>query len=125
MKMNERMKVLEMLKNGTITVEEAEKLLRAVDENHSEVEVLKKSTSKTFNIDINSADGDNVHINLPLNLLKLFKGKAIKFGGSDKVNEVIDQLDFDQLLDMAENGAIGEIVNIKSADGDTVVINVK
>jgi hypothetical protein len=123
--MNERMKVLEMLKNGTITVEEAEKLLRAVDENHSEVEVLKKSTSKTFNIDINSADGDNVHINLPLNLLKLFKGKAIKFGGSDKVNEVIDQLDFDQLLDMAENGAIGEIVNIKSADGDTVVINVK
>jgi hypothetical protein len=123
--MNERLKILEMLKNGTITVEEAEKLLKAVDENHSEVEVLKKNTSKTFNIDINSADGDTVHVNLPLNLLKLFKGKAIKFGGNDKVNEVIDQLDFDQLLEMAENGAIGEIVNIKSADGDTVVINVK
>ena len=37
----------------------------------------------------------------------------------------MSQIDFDQLMAMIESGAVGELVNIKSSDGDTVVINVQ
>lgn len=121
--MNERMKILEMLQQGIISIEEAEKLLKALDGNLIEAKPVS-TTGKILNIDINSAAGDVVKVKLPLNLMRLFKGKKINFGNGT-ANEVMDQIDFDQILEMIENGAMGELVNIQSAEGDTVIINVQ
>lgn len=123
--MNERVKILEMLQKGLISVEEAEKLLRAIDENMPEEKPTNTPTNgKMLNIDINSSDGDVVKVKLPLNLIRLFKGKKFNFGNG-RTNEVMDLVDFDQLIEMIDNGAIGELVNIKSADGDIVIVNVQ
>lgn len=121
--MNERVKILEMLQQGIISVEEAEKLLRAIDENVIEVKEVQ-TAGKILNIDINSSDGDVVKVKLPLNLIRLLNGKNISIGNG-KANDVMSQIDFDQLMAMIESGAVGELVNIKSSDGDTVVINVQ
>lgn len=122
--MNERVKILEMLQQGIISVEEAEKLLRAIDENVVEVIKEVQTAGKILNIDINSSDGDVVKVKLPLNLIRLLNGKNISIGNG-KANDVMSQIDFDQLMAMIESGAVGELVNIKSSDGDTVVINVQ
>lgn len=40
-------------------------------------------------------------------------------------NESLKNIDFASLLSLAEQGVIGEIVNIKSADGDIIKIVVE
>jgi len=68
-------------------------------------------------IKVDSADGDEVRIELPIEFAKLLKSKKFNL---DTLGDV--DLDVDMLIDMVNSGAIGEIVNVKSADGDIVKI---
>ncbi|MFW5794046.1 MAG: SHOCT-like domain-containing protein [Bacillota bacterium] len=118
----ERMKILELLSKKVISAEEAEKLLASLnqdDEEKTQV-VNKKSQFRMLKILVNSADGDNVNITVPIEFAKLLKNK--KF-----LNNYEDQFDFDidELIEMVNSGADGELVNINSADGDTVRIVVE
>lgn len=73
---------------------------------------------------VNSASGDKVRINLPLPILKL----GIQLGMSVPEingNDALKDVDFNQILNLVENGLIGKIVEVESADGDTVEIYVE
>lgn len=76
-------------------------------------------------ISVNSEDGDEVNINFPLglgeHLLKAFVSRSI----SKLDNDVKAQIDFTKIIDMVKNGAIGELIHIKSGDGDEVIIKVE
>lgn len=77
-----------------------------------------------FRILVDSSDGDHVKLNLPLPLIKavLQAGATtseLKFGSFN-----MGEIDFAQLIRMAENGAFGRLVEVDSADGDHVVIEV-
>lgn len=77
-----------------------------------------------FHILVDSADGDHVKVNLPLPLVKavLQAGAAeneLKFGSFSMA-----EIDFAQLIRMAENGVLGRLIEVDSADGDHVVIEV-
>ena len=88
--MEERMKILEMLSEGTITVEEAKELLDTLDKQKVVVadgegtneavmgEVVKSQAGKFLRIKVATEDGDRVDVNLPLSLIKA----AIKIGGA-------------------------------------------
>jgi len=126
--MNERMQILEMLKDGLITAAEADKLLRALDANKQEVRSLKGEAAKMLKVDVVSSEGDKVHIKVPTSILKFATSKKllgnIKIDGVDK-DFIENAIDIDQILAMVENGVMGEIVNIKSAQGDIVKIYIE
>jgi hypothetical protein len=120
----ERMKILDLLAKGTITAEQAEKLLSAMEQGEAEVSsvqvVTKKAPFRMLKIYVDSADGDEVRIELPIEFAKLLKSKKFNIGSLDEMD-----IDVDTLIEMINSGAIGDLVNVKSADGDVVRITVE
>ena len=70
-------------------------------------------------------DGDNVNINLPLALVRVFvnkeDGKIALLNG----NKNLEGIDFRQLIELVEQGVIGELITVDQADGTTVRIVVE
>ena len=84
----------------------------------------KDKNKLLFKISIKSADGDEININLPLSVIKVL----VENNSNTNIisgNESLKNIDFASLLSLAEQGVIGEIVNIKSADGDIIKIVVE
>ena len=83
---------------------------------------LRKDPKEMFlRILIDSADGDRVRVNLPLALVELMQDSKHPMGLPDALKNV----DLRQLLEMVRQGAVGNLVEIESADGDTVRIYVE
>lgn len=119
----DRMKILEMIQNKTITAKEGADLLRALDVDKSDLvkpATDKKSAFKMFKIKILSGDGDKVNVQIPIEFAKVALRNGKGFMKMDQIQGM--DLDVDMILDMIDKGAIGRIVDIESADGDTVEI---
>jgi TusA-related sulfurtransferase len=135
----EKLQILKMLEDKKISVEQAEKLLKAVDSVDSKSEVKKSvavavSDGKVegsgklkgkFKVVVESADGDNVVITLPLMLAKL----AVNMMPKNKMAEIkgegidLEQIvaNIDSFVDMVDE----DIVNVESANGDVVRIYIE
>lgn len=72
-----------------------------------------------FRLKIISTDGDSVKINIPLSLAEVFL-KTVKFKGDDEKSKVLEKIDFEQVVSLVKLGAVGKILEIRSANGDTV-----
>jgi hypothetical protein len=118
---DDRLRVLEMIQNKTITAAEGADLLKALDKADENLKpVAQKNAFKMFKIKVISADGDKVNVQIPVEFAKiaLTSGKGfMKFDQIDDLN-----LDIDAILNMIETGMLGELVNVESADGDLVKI---
>ncbi|MFA5419321.1 MAG: hypothetical protein WC341_12770 [Bacteroidales bacterium] len=117
------MKILELLSKGTITAEDAEKLLSAMGESKLEDEMpipSKKAPFRMLKIYVDSAEGDLVKIELPIEFAKLLKSGKFNLDQLDDMD-----IDIDMLISMVNSGAIGELINITSAEGDVVRIVVE
>ncbi len=87
----------------------------------------KKEIDKMmFKIVILSNDGDKINVNLPLALVKVFSNKedgtVNLIGGK---NNALEGIDFRKLIELVEQGVIGELISVDSADGDKVSILVE
>ena len=121
----ERMKILELLSKGVVSADEAEKLLSAIGKSEEETEVVntkavKKNQFKMLKVFVDSVAGDEVRIELPIEFAKLLKGKNFS-----KINDSDLDIDVDMLIQMVNSGVVGEIINVKSADGDIVRVLVE
>jgi tRNA-binding EMAP/Myf-like protein len=137
--MDERMKILEMLAEGTITVEEAKELLDTLDNQKVIVEskggtkeiamaeVVRSQVGKVLHIKVASEDGDKVDVNLPLAFIKA----AIKIGSATELlkksinvgdSEFLKGIDPEIIISSIEHGVVGKIIDLKSADGDKVEV---
>jgi hypothetical protein len=118
---DDRLRVLEMIQNKTITAAEGADLLKALDKADDNLKpVSQKNAFKMFKIKVISADGDKVNVQIPVEFAKiaLTSGKGfMKFDQIDDLN-----LDIDAILEMIESGMLGELVDVESADGDIVKI---
>lgn len=92
------------------------------DEHKPVVTTTQKNIDQlVFKIRILSADKDKVNINLPLSIVKIFaKDGEIKMLKDKKID-----IDIDQLIALVEQGIVGELVDIESANGDKVKITVE
>lgn len=120
----ERMKILDLLSKGIITPDDAEKLLSAMN-NKTEPEIIdsvasKKTPFRMLKIYVDSADGDLVKIEIPIEFAKLLKSNKFNM---DKLDDM--DIDIDAIISMIGSGAMGELVNISTADGDKVKIVVE
>ena len=95
----------------------------------NKVKVLSENEIKNINsmilyIKIISSDGDNVSINLPLSIVCACVKAGVALPQiSSKVN--LASIDFNEIISLIEQGVVGKIVDITSADGDKVEIYVE
>ncbi len=83
----------------------------------------------TLRIKVISSDGDKVRVNLPMSLIKVCMDMGFDIGsfvGTESKGGVsLSKLDIQKIMDMVEQGMIGRLVEIESADGDTVEVVVE
>ncbi len=121
--MNSKEQILEMVKEGTISVEDGLKLLAAMDNAAPAAgnypNVRKDNSKRMVRILVNSEKGDNVRVNIPLSLVKV----GLDIGSKMKVDgKSVDLkgIDFDAIVNMIDEGAVGELVSVDSENGDKV-----
>ena len=88
------------------------------------VEERKNTDELILRVRIDSADGDKVTINLPMKLLKLGIKTGMKMPQVNG-NEALKDIDFEEIIKLVDEGLLGEIVTVESADGDHVRIFVE
>lgn len=78
-------------------------------------------------IRVNSSEGDKVKVNLPMSLVKLgMEIGVVSIPGNDgDAGKLLQNVDLEKLLAMVEQGLIGKLVEVESADGDIVEIVVE
>lgn len=93
------------------------------------VKVIEPEQRKPINqmmlrIIVNSSDGDKVRVNLPMAIIKVGLEIGMKM---PEVNGNVDLkgVDFEQIFALVEQGVVGKLVEVESADGDLVEIFVE
>lgn len=89
-------------------------------------EALRKNSDQLMlRIIVDSCDKGKVRINIPLTIIKL----ALEAGmGIPEVSTSIkglEKVDFSKVIMLAENGMLGNIMEVESSDGDTIYIRVE
>lgn len=72
-------------------------------------------------IKVNTNTGDKVMLNLPVMLVKAFKDSNDP-GNLTVGNYSLTNIDWDQILTLVDQGVMGELISVESADGDLVSI---
>jgi len=141
--MSEKEKILQMVAEGKISVDDGERLLKAIGEvekkeedekikqqaTNTVVNTITKSKNSNKNlkgkliIQVDSSEGDNVKINLPLKLANFAMNMIPK---EKKVMINNEGVDLDEILgnigDVIDEVNGEDIVNIQSSNGDNVRI---
>lgn len=89
------------------------------------VEQRKSMDELTLRIKVDSSEGDKVRVNLPMSLVKVGLEMGMDISGSINGMEALKNVDLSKVLELAERGLIGKLVEVESADGDTVEIVVE
>lgn len=78
----------------------------------------------TLRVKILSSQGDKVRVNLPMPLVKIcLELGMVEISGSG--TDALKNLDLNKILALVEQGAIGKLVEVESADGDIVEVVVE
>ncbi len=125
--MSEKMKILEMIQDKLITPQEGAELLKAMEEKKTSSfapTVPRTSKRRMLKIRILSNDGDKVNVQIPIEFaaIALRGGKRKGLVQMDRLEQMNVDVDVDMILQMIEDGTVGEIINIESGDGDIVKI---
>lgn len=116
-------KLLTLVKEDKIDQEEATELLYLLKIKEQGI-ASQQSTNylaKTLKISIQSEDGDNIKVNLPIKLIL----SVLKVGQSlakyvPEAEKYMKGIDMDLLEGAIEHELEGQIVDIQSADGDNI-----
>lgn len=95
----------------------------------NETRVLPKEERKNIDdmmlrVYVDSVDGDKVRVNLPMALVKMGLEMGVSMPQVSG-NSALKDIDFEKLIQMVESGLIGKLVEVESADGDTVKVVVE
>lgn len=109
-----------------ITVDE---LLIGKKEETKVVDVLPEEKRKDINdlmlrIVVTSADGAKVRVNLPMQLIEAAINLGIEMPEVSG-NNSLKNIDFKKIFELVKKGAVGNLIEVESADGDIVNIFVE
>lgn len=95
-----------------------------------EPEIVQKDFSKLMlRVIVDSHEGDKIRVNLPLQIVKIAieagAAPAMTVNGEGKVADAMASIDWKQVYSLIEQGLLGEIVTVDSADGDKIRIVVE
>ncbi|MDD9792734.1 SHOCT-like domain-containing protein [Priestia megaterium] len=120
-------KVLTMVQEGKIDAEKGSELIQVLKEKEETGNTLLKKPNvyldKTLKIRVVSTENDNVKVNLPIKLVKLVLMAGHSIAASIPQSEkYVKDIDINLIVEAIENELAGQIVDIKSANGDTVSV---
>ena len=106
-----------------------DELLSGKKDDEPEVKILPESERKeiknmTLRIVVTDKKGDVVRVNLPLGIIEVATESGLdlsQFAG----NEALKNIDLTKIMDMIRQGAIGNLIEVESAAGDSVKIFVE
>ena len=81
-----------------------------------------------FRIVVDSSEGDKVRVNIPCAIVKIALDCGMEMpqiSGNDSVNSALKNLDLAKIFEMVEKGAIGNLVEVESHEGDIINIFVE
>lgn len=119
-------KVLTMVQEGKIDADKGSELIQVLQQKEeSENKFVEKTKylDKTLKVRVVSTENDNVTVNLPIKLVKavLMAGHSIA-ASIPQSEKYVKDIDINLLLEAIENELDGQIVDIKSANGDSVAV---
>lgn len=76
-------------------------------------------------VKVNSVAGDKVNVNLPLSLFKAIIESGASMGSMGIDIDGVKNIDFAKIFNLIDKGVIGKLVEVRSANGDTVEIYVE
>jgi hypothetical protein len=112
----ERMQILKMVAEGTITAEEGAKLLAALEPERTPQRqslVGEPSQPRWFRVRVTDLEtGRNkVNVNLPMSLVEVGTRMGARFSPE------LEDLDFHDIIEQVKSGAQGKIVEVEDMDG--------
>lgn len=126
--MDEKLRILKMVEDRTITAEQAAELMAAMgfEENAEKTEIIKSNyDKKMFRVIVDSVDGDKVNIQFPVGAIK----KILKVTGKLPIPEKdLEGVNLGEMMDAVseclDDEIEGDFVNVAAKDGTTVRIYV-
>lgn len=118
----EKLQILNMVKEGKISVDEGLKLIEALDNNEESFNSTLKGKGKCLRIKVfDPKDVTKVNVTLPVSLLRIGMKFASKL--SPEMKEAgLTELDIEEILTAVDSGQIGKIVEVDSNDGTKVEV---
>ena len=126
--MDEQLRILKMIEEGTITAEQGAELMSAMNTDPQELQTAAPKSrnsydKKMFRILVSSTSGDKVKIQFPVGAIK----KILKVTGTLPIPEKdLKGIDLTSMMDAVSECLDGEIegdfVNVEAADGTNVRI---
>jgi hypothetical protein len=125
----ERKRILEMLSEGKITAEDAERLLDKIETGPAAStkpprEPGKKCKIRWLLVHVDGNDGDKVNVRVPISLIRtgIKLGAILPSGASERIRASgIDLNDLTKLADEELMEALADLqVDVNSEDGDVV-----
>lgn len=123
--MDEKLRILKMVEDGTITAEEAAELMSAMGVEEAGRSPAKTSYDKKMFRIIVDGTGDKVNIQFPVGAIK----KILKVTGKLPIPEQeLEGLNLEEMMEAIseclDEEIEGDFINVNSADGTTVRIYV-
>lgn len=118
-------KVLTMVQEGKIDAEKGSEIIEMLKNKQEgpSLSQTKKYVDKTLKIRVISKENDNVNVNLPINLVKAVLKAGHNIASSIPESKMyVKDINIDLIIEAIENELDGQIVDIKSANGDTVSV---
>jgi hypothetical protein len=112
----ERMQILSMVAEGTITAEEGAKLLGALEpERKKDMRLVSESPSapRWFRVRVTDLEtGKNkVNVNLPMSLVDVGTRMGARFAPE------LEDMDFNDIIEQVKSGAQGKLVEVEDLEG--------
>ncbi len=119
----ERKQILEMVRDGKLTVEEAQRIMEAMDQGDEGARLASVSRPARFlRVRVKDEDGAKVNVSLPLSLVRVLW----RFIPRDAMHELeVQNIDLDSILAAINEGAQGRLVDVEDEDGTRVEIVVE
>jgi hypothetical protein len=121
-------RVLSMVEEGKLDKEKATELINVLQGKEKPVQLKKEIpyVHKMLKIRVTSEEGDNVNVNLPINLVKAVLKVGTSIAGKiPEAEKYVKDIDVDLLIAAIENEIDGQIVDITSAKGEKVFVTIE
>lgn len=126
--MDEKLRILKMVEDGTVTADQAAQLLSAVgieEKPENSLSERKAYDKKMFRIIVDSEVGDKVNIQFPVGAVKRLLKATGKLPIPEKDLQGVDLSSImDAVSECLEEEIDGDFVNVEAADGTKVRIYV-
>ncbi len=88
-------------------------------------EQRKNMEKMMLRVRVNSHRGDKVSVNLPVSLIKVLLDSGIPMDDFGIEAGIAQRIDFEKIFNLIDKGVIGKLVEVSSAEGDTVEVFVE